>query len=49
MGFIKSAIITLISAIFLANLPKIFHKPPEVPGPKGFVKPGWEKVKEAFK
>ena len=49
MGFIKSSIVTLVLAVILANLPKFFHKPPEVPGPKGFVKPGWEKVEQAFK
>ena len=49
MGFFKSAFLTVIVAIVITKLPGYFHTPPEVPGPKGFVKPGWEKVKQAFK
>ena len=49
MGFLKSAAVTVILAVLLANLPDFFKKTPEIPGPKGFVKPGWGNVKEAFK
>ena len=49
MGFLKNALITLIVAVIISNVPNWLSPVPETPPPQGYVKPGWERVEKAFR